>query len=169
VRIQRHGKSVFRHSLMAGVVIGANLILVPLAAFGLAQPGSGNVIGAILISAVLWGIWLVGWWSKVTVTRAGVTLDNVCVRRFIPWDDLASIGYQGGLSFTLNDGTRLGTLCYGGSLAGSITGYRGCGAPATTYSPPATGSARVPRVPRVTVSRMATSGAGAWSSCGGPA
>jgi hypothetical protein len=124
VKTERTGKTVFRHSLMTGLVIGANLILVPLAFVGLAQPGSGNVIGAVVVSVVLWMIWLMGWWSKVTVTGGGVTVDNVCYRRFIPWDDLADIGYDGGLSFKLTDGTRYGTFGYGGSLAGAINGYR---------------------------------------------
>lgn len=125
MKIERPGKAVFRHSGITGTVIAANLIMVPIAAAALAQPARGNAIGAIAISAVLWVLWLLGWWSKVTITRSGVTVDNICVRQFIAWDDLADISYQGGIAFELKDGTKSGTLCYGGSLAGAITGYRG--------------------------------------------
>ncbi|HEY7323217.1 MAG TPA: PH domain-containing protein [Streptosporangiaceae bacterium] len=124
MKTQRASKTVFRNSLITGSVIGGNLILVPLAIAGLAHPGSGNVIGAVVFSVVLWVIWLMGWWSKVTVTGGGVTVDNVCYRHFIPWDDLADIGYEGGLSFKLKDGAEYGTFGYGGSLAGAINGYR---------------------------------------------
>lgn len=59
------------------------------------------------------------------ITSAGITLDSVFSREVIPWDQLADIDAEGGLSFKLNNGGSVGTICYGDSPLGAMTGYRG--------------------------------------------
>ena len=52
-----------------------------------------------------------------------VVVDNLVVRNTIPWPALRDIQAAGGLTFRLHDGTTVGCLMYGGSLAGALTGY----------------------------------------------
>lgn len=73
----------------------------------------------------MWVIWLLGWWSKVVIGPYGVTVDNLILRHDIPWEELRDIRAEGGLTFELTDSNDVGSLSYGGSLAGAITGWRG--------------------------------------------
>jgi hypothetical protein len=125
VQIKRGAVVVFRHGLLAGLVIGANVILLPIAAAGLASPGVGNAVGAAVLAGVLWVLWLLGWWSKVVIGPDGVTVDNIVMRHVIPWEQLRDIRAEGGLRFELTDGSSVGSLSYGASLAGAITGWKG--------------------------------------------
>lgn len=122
----KHGaKTVFRHNLMAGLVVGANVILLPIMVVALTHPAVGTAVGAAVVASVLWMLWLLGWWSKVVIGPDGVRVDNVMLRHVIPWEQLRDIRAQGGLTFELTDGTSVGSLSYGGSLAGALTGWRG--------------------------------------------
>jgi hypothetical protein len=125
MQIKRGVETVFRHNLMVGLVVGTNVILLPIAVAGLASPGVGNAVGGVVVASLLWVLWLLGWWSKVMIGPYGVTVDNVILRRVIPWEQLRDIRAEGGLTFELTDGTGVGTLSYGGSLAGAINGWRG--------------------------------------------
>jgi hypothetical protein len=124
MQIKRGTETAFRHNLMVGLVVGTNVILVPVAVAALASPSVGNAVGAAVVASVLWVLWLLGWWSKVVIGPDGVTVDNVIVRHVIPWERLRDIRAEGGLTFELTDSTIVGSLSYGGSLAGAITGWR---------------------------------------------
>src|SRR5258708_34153952 len=71
--------------------------------------------GAIVVSLFAYLFWLVGWHSAVRLSRNGVSVDNLLLRHVIPWDELAEIGVGNGLVFRLRDGTRIGSVMYGGS------------------------------------------------------
>ncbi|MBO0835737.1 MAG: hypothetical protein J2P28_09485 [Actinobacteria bacterium] len=110
---------------MAALVIGANVIIVPIAVAGLASPGVGNAVGAAVVAIIMWVIWLLGWWSKVVIGPHGVTVDNMIMRHVIAWEQLGDIHARSGLTFELTDGSRIGSLTYGASLAGDLTGWKG--------------------------------------------
>jgi Bacterial PH domain len=125
MQIKHGATTVFRHNLIAGLVVGANVILLPIVVVALARPAVGTAVGAAVVSCVLWVLWLLGWWSKVVIGPDGVTVDNVILRHVIPWEQLRDIRAAGGLTFELTDGTGVGSASYGGSLAGALTGWRG--------------------------------------------
>jgi hypothetical protein len=124
--MKRGAETVFRHNFMAGLVVVANAILLPIFVVLLASPLKGGyTIGVAIVGVMMWVIWLLGWWSKVVIGSYGVTVDNVILRHDIPWEELRDIRAEGGLTFKLTDSTDVGSLSYGGSLAGAITGWRG--------------------------------------------
>lgn len=111
------------------------LVLSAYASAGMAiGPGSMVVIvtkeqrdlftGAAGFSVFVYFFWLLGWHSKVRVDRAGVVVDNLLVRHVIPWGELSEIGVGYGLFFRLRDGGQIGSIMYGGSVAGTLLRYR---------------------------------------------
>lgn len=88
----------------------------------LSHPNASNPLGAVIFSLFAWFFWLIGWHSAVRMDAAGVVIDNLLVRNTIPWPALRDIQVAGGLTFRLRDGTAVGCLMYGGSLAGVLTG-----------------------------------------------
>ncbi|HEX4832071.1 MAG TPA: PH domain-containing protein [Trebonia sp.] len=66
--------------------------------------------------------WLLGWQSAVRIDGSGVTVDNFLVRQYVPWPDLVGIRAGNGLRFIVRDQADVGSLMYGGSLLGLITG-----------------------------------------------
>ena len=116
---------VFRHRAMAtGFVIGTGLLLL-LIALAWSQPSGGNIVGTAVMAAGLWFIWAAGWWTKVVVSESGVVIDNVFLQHAIPWNVFVDFSLDGGLVARLSDGTRVGVVSFGGSLAGAVTHYRG--------------------------------------------
>lgn len=93
------------------------------AGIALSYPNGSDPFGAVIFSLVAWFFWLIGWHSAVRMDAAGVVVDNLLVRNTIPWPALQDIQVSGGLMFRLHDGTTVGCLMYGGSLAGLLTGY----------------------------------------------
>jgi hypothetical protein len=89
----------------------------------LSHPNGSDPFGAVIFSLFAWFFWLIGWHSAVRMDAAGVVVDNLLVRNTIPWPALQDIQVAGGLAFRLRDGTTVGCLMYGGSLAGLLTGY----------------------------------------------
>jgi hypothetical protein len=125
MQIKRGAETVFRHNLMVGLVVGANVILIPATVASLASPDVGNAVAAVVGASILWVMWLLGWWSKVVIGPYGVTVYNVIMRHAIPWEQLRDIRAEGGLTFEVTDGTSVGAIRYGGSLACDLTGWRG--------------------------------------------
>ena len=93
------------------------------AAISLAHPNGSDLFGAVILSLFAWFFWLVGWHSAVRMDAAGVVVNNLFVRHTSPWSALEAIQASGGLRFLLRDGTSVGCLMYGGSLAGQLSGY----------------------------------------------
>lgn len=119
------GKAVFRHrGMMTGLALGTCLLLL-LMAVAWSELIPGNIVGTAVLAVGLWFIWAVGWWTKIVVSEHGVEIDNVFVRHVIPWKAFSEFTVDGGLVATLSDGTRVGIVSFGGSLAGALTHYRG--------------------------------------------
>jgi hypothetical protein len=114
-----------RHrAMVTGFVLGTGL-LVLLIALAWSQPSAGNIVGTVVLAVGLWFIWAAGWWTKVVVSERGVYIDNVFLEHVIPWKAFAGFSVDSGLVATLSDGTSVGVVSFGGSLAGAITQYRG--------------------------------------------
>jgi hypothetical protein len=88
------------------------------------NPLISDVPGAFIFGAFIYFFWLVGWNSAMRLGPAGVRVDNIVVRTFIPWEELSDIAVGSGLEFRLRDGGKVQSLIYGGSLIGMILGYR---------------------------------------------
>ena len=56
--------------------------------------------------------------------QGGVIVDNLLIRHMIPWEELSEIKVGYGLVFLLRDGRKVGSIMYGGSVAGEVLGYR---------------------------------------------
>lgn len=93
------------------------------AGISLTYPNGSDPFGAVIVALFAWFFWLIGWHSAVRMDAAGVVVDNLTVRHTIPWSALEAIEVRGGLTFKLRDGTAVGCLMYGGSLAGQLSGY----------------------------------------------
>lgn len=55
---------------------------------------------------------------------SGITIDNLLARHFISWAELKGIDVEQRLVFIRRDGTRLGSVMYGGSVIGQLSHYR---------------------------------------------
>ena len=55
-----------------------------------------DFVGAVIISAFIYFFWLIGWQSSVRVVDAGVIVDNLFIRHFIPWGDLSELKVEMG-------------------------------------------------------------------------
>jgi hypothetical protein len=118
-------RAVFRHRAMtAGFVTGTGFLLL-LIALAWSQPSAGNIAGTIVLAVGLWFIWAAGWWTKVVVSERGVYIDNVFFQHVIPWRSFVDFSVDRGIVATLADGTKVGVVSFGGSLAGAMTQYRG--------------------------------------------
>ncbi|MEZ0077456.1 hypothetical protein [Planotetraspora sp. GP83] len=109
-------------------------VLVPgaLAVYGLgATLGTGlvhNLADALVFSLILGGssfvIWLLAWHSKIRATPDALFVDNFLVVHEVPWPQVKEIVLENGILVVLDDDTVIGSLQFGGSVLGGITGYR---------------------------------------------
>jgi hypothetical protein len=119
------GKAVFRHrAMVTGFVLGTGFLLLLIGLFW-SQPTVGNVVATAVMAVGLWFIWAAGWWTKVVVSERGVYIDNVFFQHVIPWEAFAGFSVDSGIVARLSDGTTVGAVSFGGSLAGAMTQYRG--------------------------------------------
>jgi hypothetical protein len=105
-------------------VLAGTGVFIGFAAIAFTHGNSSDFFGAVIISGFIYFFWLVGWHSAVRLGPAGVRVDNIVVRTFIPWEELRDIAVGSGLEFRLRDGGKVQSLMYGGSLIGMILGYR---------------------------------------------
>jgi hypothetical protein len=110
--------------MVAAFAVGTAFLLL-FVALAWSQATLDSAVGTLVLSVGLWFIWAAGWWTKVVVSDRGVTVDNVFIRHVVSWSALRGFSLDGGLSATLADGTQLGIVSFGGSLAGAVTQYRG--------------------------------------------
>lgn len=68
-------------------------------------------------------MWLLGN-SAVRVCNEAVIIDNLLIRHAIPWSEIEDINVDYGIKFMLRDGRKIGSIMYGGSVIGQLTGYR---------------------------------------------
>jgi hypothetical protein len=105
-------------ALLAGA---ATFVFFIVAAFS--NPMISDLPGAFIFDGFIYFFWLIGWHTAVRLGPAGVTVDNLLKRDLIPWEELSDIAVGSGLEFRLRDGGKVGSLMYGGSLIGMISGY----------------------------------------------
>ncbi|GAB3905109.1 hypothetical protein [Microbispora bryophytorum] len=124
----RRGQVVARKPtaiILMGVVGGALLLA------GLAVIMSGAVIhdlaSALFFSFVLGActfvVWLIAWHSKIRATPATLFVDNFLIVHEIPWSHVKDIVLGSGIVVVLDDDEVIGSLHFGGSVLGMITGY----------------------------------------------
>jgi hypothetical protein len=116
---------IFRNRAITIFASVITLILLLIGLFGLTRAHqSGPFIGGAVLSAGLWSLWVMGYWTKVIVSSGGVVVDNVFVRHEIPWSQFHDFVLDSGIWVEQRDGQRIWIFGYGGSLMGVITGYR---------------------------------------------
>jgi hypothetical protein len=122
-RPQARSRAVFRNRFIAGfsaVIIAVCLLTVTV----LPRPHEqGAFVGAAVVPALAWLMWVLGWWTKVAVSPDGVVIDNVIVRHVIPAGQFNGFVLDSGLWVRAKGGQRFWLFGYGGSLLGAITGY----------------------------------------------
>jgi hypothetical protein len=116
---------VFRKPLLCGI---ATIVIAGCLAFfvvaAVSTPNGSEFFGAIILSAFIYFFYLLGWQTCVRVVAAGVVVDNLCYRNFIPWHELSRVQSRSGLLIVTRGGQRIGSLAYGGSIIGLFTGNR---------------------------------------------
>ena len=116
---------VFRKPLLCGI---ATIVIAGCFAFfvvaAVSTPNGSEFFGAIVLSAFIYFFYLLGWQTCVRVAAAGVVVDNLCYRNFIPWHELSRVESRSGLLIVTRGGQRIGSLAYGGSIIGLFTGNR---------------------------------------------
>jgi len=116
---------VFRKPLMYGLsAIAAAGSFAFFVVTVVSKPNESDFVGAVIISAFIYFFWLIGWQSSVRVVGAGVIVDNLFYRNFIPWRDVLEIRGGNGLFIVTRSRKRIGSLMYGGSIIGMFTGSR---------------------------------------------
>ena len=79
--------------------------------------------GAIIMAIGAYVLWLLAT-SAVRIRQDGVIVDNFLLRHVIPWQQLIDIEVRNGLLIRVNDAPNIGSIMYGGSLLGALTGNR---------------------------------------------
>lgn len=68
--------------------------------------------------------WLFGWQSSVRLRADGVVVDNMFITGLVPWASFREFRIANGLKVVMTDGRVIGSLAFGGSVAGQLSGYR---------------------------------------------
>ncbi|MEV7802808.1 hypothetical protein AB0O28_07655 [Microbispora sp. NPDC088329] len=113
-----------------------SIVLTVLVPGALALMGMSVIFGAgivhnladVLVFSLIMGessfvIWLLAWHSKIRATPRSLFVDNFLVVHEIPWQHVKDIALGNGIFVVLDDGTAIGSLQFGGSVLGGITGY----------------------------------------------
>jgi hypothetical protein len=106
-------------TLLAAATTVIVFVVVVFAAYN-----DSDFLGAVIFSLFAYFFWLLGWHSAIRMDRDGVIVDNLLVRHVIPWGELSEIRVGYGLVLLLRDGRKVGSIVFGGSVAGQILGYR---------------------------------------------
>jgi hypothetical protein len=117
-------QAVFRKTALT-VFAGAGLALsisIPLIVISTGRT-RGIFAGTVVCAVFAYFFWLIGWHSAVRICQNGIVVDNLLARHMIPWADLAEIGVEYGLMFRLHDGSKIGSIMYGGSVIGQLSSY----------------------------------------------
>jgi Bacterial PH domain len=116
---------VFRKPLFYTVAaIASGGCFSALVAAAVSKPNGSTFFGAVVLSAFIYFFWAIGWQSSVRVGNDGVIVDNLFTRHFIPWHDLSEVRGENGLLLVTRGGEKIGSLMYGGSIIGVLTGSR---------------------------------------------
>ncbi|GII33858.1 hypothetical protein Pmi06nite_73000 [Planotetraspora mira] len=83
----------------------------------------GVLLFPLILGAMVFTIWLVTWRSSIRATPDALSVYNALLVHEIPWKEIREIELEDGIKIVLKSGKRVGSVAYGGSLLGSITGY----------------------------------------------
>lgn len=123
-----------RRPLMVVVSVAlavGGLIVVAVVTVAIARPGHvvksgdyGGIIAYSLVSTfVSTIIGLISWTSSIRLGRDAVVVRNMLIVHRIPWDCVSEIRLGDGLEIVLSSQKIIGSIQFGQSLLGSITGY----------------------------------------------
>jgi hypothetical protein len=115
---------VYRNKLNQALASGGIALF---AGIGLAialDPAGPPYLGGLVAVAGGYLAWLAGWQSSVRLTADGVTISNMFIIGFVPWDMFREFRVNDGLQVVMTDGRAVGSFAFGGSLAGGLTGFR---------------------------------------------
>jgi hypothetical protein len=118
---------VFRKPLLCGIAtiaMAGCFVTFVVSAIWTSRPNASAFVGAVILSVFVYFFYLLGWQSCVRLVAAGVIVDNLCSRNFIPWHELSRVEGGNGLLIVTRGGQRIGSLAYGGSIIGLFTGNR---------------------------------------------
>ena len=118
---------VFRKPLLfwiATIVIAGCFSIFVVAAVSTPKPNGSAFFGAVILSVFVYFFYLLGWQTCVRVVAAGVIVDNLWSRNFIPWHEISRVESRSGLLIVTRGDQRIGSLAYGGSIIGLFTGNR---------------------------------------------
>jgi hypothetical protein len=116
---------VFRKPLLCGIAtiaIAGCFVAFAVSAIWTTEANASAFFGAVILSVFVYFFYLLGWQSCVRLVAAGVIVDNLCSRNFIPWHELSRVEGRNGLLIVTRGGQRIGSLAYGGSIIGLFTG-----------------------------------------------
>ena len=110
--------------LSAAALLSAAAVIIVFSVVVFTNYNDSFFFGAAIFSLFSYFFWLLGWHSAVRMDQGGVIVDNLLIRHMIPWEELSEIKVGYGLVFLLRDGRKVGSIMYGGSVAGEVLGYR---------------------------------------------
>src|SRR5262249_36186487 len=65
-----------------------------------------------------------GWDSAIRSTADRLSVTNFLLTSTVEWTDVDQVTVENGLAITLRDGRTIGSIAFGSSLLGTLTGYR---------------------------------------------
>jgi hypothetical protein len=104
---------------VVGIALGAGIGL----AIAL-DPHGPPFLGGIVGTAAAYLAWMIGWQSAIRLRPDGVVVTSMFLTDFVPWPDFKGFRVANGLRVITTDGRAIGSLAFGGSVAGQLTGYR---------------------------------------------
>lgn len=104
-------------------------------------------VGMLIFSPACAFFWALGWGNAVRYTPTHLSITNGLVTSRVAWTDVQRVSGEDGLTIHLADSRVMGSIQYGGSVLGEITGYptyRSAVEALTAAHLEATGGRRVP-------------------------
>ena len=106
------------------MVLFAMVIIWPIFAFGNVIHSIGDVfIPGIAFGGIAFLIWAISWRSSIRIADEALIVCNVFFVHEIPWTGVRDILQNEGIKIVLDDGEIIGSVQFGGSLLGAMTGY----------------------------------------------
>jgi hypothetical protein len=91
-------------------------------AFRWGRVASGIFLAALIMTPLAYALWLLAS-SAVRIGKDGVIVDNLLMRHIIPWHNVIDIAVDNGLVIRVFNGPNVGSIMYGGSVLGALSGY----------------------------------------------
>lgn len=120
----KHKEVVFRKPYLTLLSTAGGCVLVVTGTLAiLATDAPGRILGFLVVSVMVYGLWLLGWHSSVRIRADELVVDNLAKRYRVPWEAFAEFAVEEGLEVRLKNRSVIGSIAFGGSLIGSLLGY----------------------------------------------